>query len=131
MQFLAIYKPDKIQAGPPDAEQMTKMGKFVEQSKGSENWWVHWWHIREYFYVYSYASGLLISKALQRMVRSDKSNIEKVKQFLSMGLSKSPKEIFAGIGIDITKKEFWKEGLKEVEDLLNETEKLAKKLGKI
>ena len=32
MQFLAIYKPDKIEAGPPNPEHMAKMGKFVEQS---------------------------------------------------------------------------------------------------
>ena len=38
------------------------MGDFVEQSEGSENWWIYWGHIRSFFYVYSYASGLLISK---------------------------------------------------------------------
>ncbi|MDE1848957.1 MAG: M3 family oligoendopeptidase [Nanoarchaeota archaeon] len=107
------------------------MGDFVEQSGGSENWWVYWGHIRTFFYVYSYASGLLISKSLQRMVKSDSKNISKVKNFLSAGLSKSPKEIFMELGIDITRKEFWSEGLKEMEDLLNETESLAKELGKI
>lgn len=107
------------------------MGDFVEQSEGSENWWIYWWHIRNYFYNYSYASGLLISKTLQSLVKSDKSNIEKVKEFLSAGLSKSPKEIFSEMDIDITKKEFWEKGLKEIENLLNETEELARKLGKI
>ncbi|MDA1338444.1 MAG: M3 family metallopeptidase, partial [bacterium] len=95
------------------------MGDSVEQSKGSENWWVYWGHIRSFFYVYSYASGLLISKALQRMVRQDKSSIEKVKKFLSLGESKSPKEIFAELGIDITDKAFWQSGLDEVRELLN------------
>lgn len=107
------------------------MGDFVEQSKGSENWWVYWSHIRNFFYVYSYASGLLISKALQNNVKHDKKYIEKVKYFLSAGTSESPEKIFKNAGIDITKKEFWENGLKEVENLLNETEKLAKKLGKI
>jgi oligoendopeptidase F len=107
------------------------MGPFVEQSPGSENWWIHWWHIREYFYVYSYASGLLISKAMQAKVRENPAFIAKVKEFLSAGLSDSPKNIFLRLGIDITKKEFWDEGLNEVEVLLNETEELARKLGKI
>ncbi len=107
------------------------MGDFVEQSKGSENWWIYWSHIRTYFYNYSYASGLIISKALQKLVKEDKNNVEKVKQFLSAGASKSPKEIFSKCGIDITKKEFWISGLSEVENLLNETEELAEKLGKI
>ena len=32
MQYLAIYKPDKIPAGPPSSEHMAQMGVFVEQS---------------------------------------------------------------------------------------------------
>lgn len=107
------------------------MGDSVELSPGSENWWVYWSHIRAYFYVYSYASGLLISKALQNMVKKDKKSIEKVKEFLSAGNSKSPKEIFLKLGIDITKKEFWNSGLNEIELLLKEAEELAKKLKKI
>lgn len=107
------------------------MGEAVEQSPGSENWWVYWIHIRSFFYVYSYSSGLLISKSMQRKVRQDKKFIEKVKAFLSAGLSASPKEIFSDLGIDIAEKLFWNEGLDEIEQLLNETEALAKKLGKI
>ncbi|MBX4196294.1 M3 family oligoendopeptidase [Candidatus Pacearchaeota archaeon] len=107
------------------------MGESVEQSPGSENWWVHWPHIRRYFYVYSYASGLLISKSLQNLVHRDHSKIKIVKDFLSAGLSDSPKNIFMKLGIDITKKEFWNKGLDEIDELLNETENLAKKLKKI
>ena len=107
------------------------MGKYVEQSKGSENWWIYWSHIRNFFYVYSYASGLLISKAMQKKVKNNPKFIKEVKGFLSAGLSDSPKNIFKKIGIDISKKDFWVEGLKEIEELLKETEKLAKKLNKI
>ncbi len=107
------------------------MGKYVSQDKGSEYFWVTWSHIRRFFYVYSYANGLLISKALQRMVREDPKNIEKVKRMLSTGASQSPEEMFKEIGIDISKKEFWDKGLQEVEDTYNEAYSLAKKLGKI
>lgn len=107
------------------------MGDAVEQSSGSENWWVYWSHIRNFFYVYSYASGLLISKAMQAAVRKDKAFIGKVKEFLSAGTSDSPKNIFAKMGIDITGTSFWESGLAEVSRLLEETEALAKKLGKI
>jgi len=107
------------------------MGNSVECSPGSENWWVYWDHIRKFFYVYSYASGLLISQALQKKVREDHKFIEKVKVFLSAGVSKSPKEIFMDLGIDITKKEFFLSGLEEISELLEKTETLAKKLGKI
>lgn len=107
------------------------MGEFVEQSVGSENWWVYWSHIRSYFYVYSYASGLLISQSLQAQVRKDPKFIQKVKSFLSAGTSASPRDIFANLGIDITDKKFWLQGLGEMENLLAETEKLARKLGRV
>lgn len=107
------------------------MGGAVEQSAGSENWWIYWSHIRYFFYVYSYASGLLISKSLQNAVKQDTAFIAKVKGFLSAGLSDSPKNIFAKLGIDISDKGFWDKGLDEVEGLLDETEELAKRLGKI
>ena len=107
------------------------MGGAVEQSEGSENWWVYWNHIRYFFYVYSYASGLLISKSLQNSVKRDPAFIVQVKEFLSAGLSDSPKNIFSRLGIDISDKRFWDKGLDEVENLLDETERLAKRLGKI
>jgi oligoendopeptidase F len=107
------------------------MGGSVEQSPGSENWWVYWSHIRYFFYVYSYASGLLISKSLQNSVKDDPGFISKVKEFLSAGLSDSPRNIFLRLGIDITDGTFWERALDEVEDLLSETRRLAEKLGKL
>jgi oligoendopeptidase F len=107
------------------------MGDSVEQSPGSDNWWIYWGHIRSFFYVYSYASGLLISKSLQNSVKEDPRFIGKVKDFLSAGLSDAPKNIFLRLGIDITDKRFWDRGIEEVETLLNETIHLAEKLGKI
>ena len=107
------------------------MGDAVEQSPGSENWWVYWSHIRYFFYVYSYASGLLISKSLQNNVKQDPAFITKVKEFLSAGLSDSPKNIFSRRGIDIADRQFWGKGLDEVERLLNETTRRARELGKI
>lgn len=107
------------------------LGSAIDMNPGSENWWVFWSHFRRFFYVYSYASGLLISKALQRQVRQDPKFITKVKGFLSAGSSASPKDIFAKLGIDITDPKFWQTGLEETNDLLDEAEKLARNLGKI
>ncbi|OHA58285.1 MAG: hypothetical protein A2571_03460 [Candidatus Vogelbacteria bacterium RIFOXYD1_FULL_44_32] len=107
------------------------MGPAVEQSVGSANWWVYWSHFRNFFYVYSYASGVLISKSLQAKVKANPAFIEKVKDFLRAGTSDSPKNIFAKLGVDITDPLFWQSGLTEIETLLKDTEKLARKLGKI
>ncbi|MGE5840158.1 MAG: M3 family metallopeptidase, partial [Deltaproteobacteria bacterium] len=97
----------------------------------SESWWVYWSHIRAFFYVYSYASGLLISKSLQNSVKKDPQFIAKVKDFLSAGLSDSPANIFRNLGVDIRDKTFWDKGLDEVEHLLEETTRLAKRMKKI
>ena len=104
------------------------LGPKFESAKDINNGWVYWSHIRRFFYNYSYASGLLISKALQRNVRADKNYINKVKIFLANGLEKSPKNIFNEIGIDITDETFWTSGLKEIEENLKEAEILAKEL---
>jgi oligoendopeptidase F len=103
----------------------TYMGPAVEQSPGSQNWWVYWSHFRRYFYVYSYASGLLISKSLQAMVRQDPASISRVKEFLSAGTSDSPKNIFAKLDIHIDEPTFWQRGLDQIASLLDQTEKLA------
>lgn len=96
------------------------LGKSVIDDESMRYGWIYVSHFRSFFYVYSYASGLLISKALQSMVREDKRNIDLVKRFLSSGSTKSPKEIFRDMGIDITKKDFWIRGIKEVERNLEE-----------
>lgn len=106
------------------------MGDAVDLSTVN-NWWIYWSHIRNYFYVYSYASGLMISKSLQNKVKENPEFILKVKEFLAAGTSKTPHDIFREMGIDINKKEFWEAGIKEIKNLLNEVESLAKKLGKI
>ena len=103
------------------------MGPAVEQSAGSENWWVYWSHLRNYFYNYSYASGLLTSKVFQAEFRKDKNFIEKIKTFLATGESLSPRDTLKNIGFDMTNPDFWQIGLKEVERDLKEAEKLTKK----
>ncbi len=107
------------------------MGNSIKQSPGSENWWIYVIHFRYFFYNYQYASGALIAKSFQSSIKSDPEFIEKVKRFLSAGTSDSPKNILKEIGFNIENEKFWEKGVDEINNLLNETEKLAKKLGKI
>src|SRR5690606_849414 len=107
------------------------MGDSVKLNRGSENWWIYVSHIRNFFYVFSYANGLLISKSLQESVKEDPKFISKVKEFFKSGKSESTKDIFMKLGIDISDKEFWNNGLERIENLLSETENLAMRLGKI
>ena len=107
------------------------MGPAVNHDAGSENWWVYWGHFRNPFYVYTYASGLLLANAMRAKVADNPEYISSVKKFFSTGTSVSPQELFNSIGIDITDPHFWQSGIDEIKDLLKETKKLAKKLGKI
>ncbi len=89
---------------------------------------VQWSHIRRFFYVYTYAYGMLVSKALLRRYKQDKSFWSKIEQFLSAGGKDSPENILKEIGIDVSKPGFWKEGLKEIEDDIARLEKLTRKM---
>lgn len=84
---------------------------------------VNWSHIRNFFYVYSYAFGQLISDALYERYKKDKSKIKDVIQFLSAGGSDSPENIFKKIGINPNKKLF-EIGLGRIKENIDELEKL-------
>ncbi len=88
---------------------------------------VSWSHIRRFFYVYSYAYGQLISRALYKKYQADHSYINEIKKFLSAGGSKSPEDIFKDIGIDTSKPEFFIEGLKSIEEDIKRLKGLLKK----
>lgn len=107
------------------------MGTAVSEDKGSNNWWVYWGHLRRFFYNYSYAHGLIVSKSLQAEIRKNPEFIHKIKEFMASGASDSPHVIFKNIGVDVSHPDFWKNGILETRRLLFEAEKLAKQLKKI
>lgn len=111
------------------------MSAYCGDSVDCQNWFenrrIHWSHIRSYFYVYAYAGGLLISKSLQALVKKDKNNIQKVKDFFVVWSKQSPKDTFMNLWIDISSSDFWNQWLDEMEKDLIECETLAKNLGKI
>jgi len=83
-------------------------------------------HFRNFFYVYSYAYGQLISKSIAARFLADNSYRRQIKEFLSAGRSKSPEQIFKDIGIDTTRPSFFVEGLKSIENDIGRLEKLVK-----
>ena len=90
------------------------LGPLFELTDLDGRFFILWSHIRYYFYTYTYAYGHLISKALVKKTKDKPEFVQKVKQFLSAGGSDTPKNIFAGIGIDISQPEFFKAGLEEI-----------------
>lgn len=103
------------------------LGPAVAIDPGSENWWIYWSHFRNFFYVYSYASGLLIANYLQQGIRADRHFIEPIKELLSAGTSEAPEKLFHRLGVDINSDNFWSTAVCNIAQELQEAEKLAKK----
>ncbi len=101
------------------------LGDVVEVTDDDGYVFVHWPHIRYFFYVYSYAYGQLISRALFENWKRDKSYAKKIEQFLSAGSSMSPEDIFKKIGIDTSDPKFFETGLKSIEKDIARLEKLT------
>ena len=106
------------------------MGDSTIFGEGTENRRVYRTHIRNFFYVYSYASGFLISKSMEAMLYEWIISINHIKSFLSTGKNISPRETFLSLGIDITQSEFREKWLQEMKSYLEETISLANSLGK-
>lgn len=102
------------------------LGKAVTLEQKDGYFFVHWSHIRRFFYVYTYAYGQLISSALHRKLKKEPALIEKIHEFLSAGESKSPYDIFMSCGIDTRKPDIFLEGLKSIEQDVKELEHLTK-----
>ena len=101
------------------------LGPSVKMKEEDGYFFVTVGHFRRFFYVYSYAYGQLISKALLSRYQNDPTYIKKIDQFLSAGGSKTPEHIFKDVGINVNKKLF-EEGLKSIEEDIKELERLAK-----
>lgn len=101
-------------------------GKSMKVTRDDGYYFVTWSHIRRFFYVYSYAYGQLVSRALYEKWKADHSYAKKIEQFLRAGRSMSPKDIFKSIGIK-TNRAFFEAGLKGIAADIDRLEKLAKK----
>jgi oligoendopeptidase F len=103
------------------------MGNNTKFSDDDGFFFVNWSHIRNHFYVYSYAYGNLISSAIYRRVLANPNFMKEVEKFLTAGCGKSPANIFKDMGIDTTKADFFTEGLKSIEEDIKRLEQLTKK----
>lgn len=103
------------------------LGPLFDLKTDDGLFFVQWSHIRRFFYVYSYAYGQLVSKAMLRRYRKDKTFWKSIEKFLAAGCNGSSEEILLSIGIDVSSPEFFKEGLKEIEDDIAKLEKLVGK----
>lgn len=102
------------------------LGPAVEVTERDGYTYVYIPHIRYGFYVYTYAYGHLVSNLLVQTYRKEPAFISKINQFLHAGGSDTVENIFAGIGINTTKVDTFKESLKTQASEIALLEKLTK-----
>jgi len=85
----------------------------------------HYFMANYRFYNYPYVFAQLFVFALYRLYKEQGENfVPKLKRLLAAGSSKSPRELGAELGFDITDETFWEKGMKQAEefiDMLEET----------
>jgi len=85
----------------------------------------HYYIANRRFYNYPYVFAQLFVFALYRLYKEQgKSFVSKLKRLLAAGSSKTPRELGAELGLDITDETFWEKGMKQAEefiDMLEET----------
>lgn len=101
------------------------LGKAISVTGDDGYTFVSWSHIRNSFYVYTYAYGQLVSRALFENFKKDPSFAKNIKTFLSIGKTMSPKDTFKAAGITINES-FFELGIKSIEKDVEALEKLSK-----
>jgi oligoendopeptidase F len=92
-----------------------------------------WWSYVGHFlhtpgYVYAYAFGNLLAMSVyHRYLEKGPGFVEEYLNFLSAGGSTRPDELVKSIGMDITDPGFWTAGLKILDGMVTEVERLAGK----
>ncbi|MFW9801490.1 MAG: M3 family oligoendopeptidase [Candidatus Thorarchaeota archaeon] len=118
-------------------------GKFLDAEKISDLWvaardkiygdaieWLpimrYWWTMKMHFYMpnyryynYPYVYAQLFVFAMYRLYKEQgKDFVPKLKALLSAGSSRSPRDLAAEIGFDITKEEFWQKGIDQYSEFI-------------
>ncbi|MFX0064855.1 MAG: M3 family oligoendopeptidase [Candidatus Hermodarchaeota archaeon] len=100
--------------------------EWLEEMKWEWTMKSHYFMPRFRFYNYPYVFAQLFVFALyEKYQQEGEAFAPKFKQFLASGSSKSPQELAAEIGFDLTDPKFWQLGIKQAERFVNQLEKLV------
>ncbi len=106
------------------ATQHQMFGDSITLGDGYGIWWSYIPHfISTPGYVYSYAFGELLVLALYNLYLHDRQKfVPKYLELLSRGGSADPYELLRPFGIDLNSPDFWRGGLKVIDDMLKDVE---------
>lgn len=112
--------------------QNDALGPAVINDDRSSSSWASVPHLLETpFYVYGYAFGECLTSSLYQVYQS--GNVpdfaKKYKEMLSKGASERPAELLKPFGLDISKPDFWKQGLGMIKGHVDRLETLTDQLG--
>jgi oligoendopeptidase F len=104
-------------------------GSSVQLTENYRHGWKyipHFVHTPFYCYAYSFAQ-LFVLALYQKYKETGASFVPKYLEMLSLGGSKKPEELAAGMGLDLQDPNFWNLGLKLLDTLVSEAETLSAK----
>ena len=107
--------------------QEEMLGDSVQLTEGYRMWWSYVPHfISTPGYVYAYAYGQLLALSIyKRYLDEGEAFVPSYLELLRAGGSRSPEELGAIVGIDLSDPSFWDSGLDLVEAQLEEAEEAA------
>ncbi len=110
--------------------QAEMLGDAVEITDGYRSWWSYVPHFMGTpGYVYAYAYGQLLALSVYgRYLEEGESFVPRYIELLSAGGSRTPEELAAIAGLDLTDPEFWNDGLKLVRAQLEAAEEAAEQV---
>jgi oligoendopeptidase F len=102
-------------------------GEVVRLTDGYGWWWMYIGHfIHVPFYCYAYAFGeLLVLALVQKYKQEGSAFVPKYLDLLARGGSEAPHVLVGRLGVDVTDPAFWGLGLRLLDDMVSEAEKLA------
>lgn len=102
-------------------------GSSVTLGEGHRLWWSYIGHfIHSPFYVYAYAFGEMLALALYtRWCEEGESFVPKYLEMLALGGFRSPQELVAPLGVDLSDETFWLGALRVFEEEVAAFEVLA------
>ncbi|MGQ9455407.1 MAG: M3 family oligoendopeptidase [Armatimonadota bacterium] len=101
-------------------------GDSLELGDEHSCWWMYVSHFVESpFYVYAYSFGELLVMALYSMYKDQGADfVPKYLDLLKAGGSCSPQDLLSRVGIDIKDPGFWRGGIRVIESMVDEFERL-------
>jgi len=113
--------------------QADLLGDSVEPADEYGSWWSYVPHFVDTpGYVYAYAYGNLLALSVYRRYQETGAEfVPSYLELLSAGGSRSPEDLGAIVGVDLTDPNFWTSGLGLIEAQLDAAEKAASEAGRI